>query len=244
MFRHTGNTRTLAHNIKLASSLSFVAGIVNICGVFAFATLTTNVTGHFAYFADEIVKKDYSTATVFINYILCFLCGAFISGILTESFAKKSPKSSHIIPLLLEAALLALVGFSDVVFKNQENYFHIASYILLFAMGLQNALVTKASLSIVRTTHLTGLFTDLGIELSQLFFYRKVEEKSRLFKSIYLKLSIITFFFLGCIIGGFIFQTLKLRTLLFASSALIIIMYIDYITVHYFSLKRKLRKHH
>jgi uncharacterized membrane protein YoaK (UPF0700 family) len=244
MFRHTGNTRTLAHNMKLASSLSFVAGIVNICGVFAFATLTTNVTGHFAYFADEIVKKDYSTATVFINYILCFLFGAFISGILTESFMNKSPKSSHIIPLLLEAILLTLVGFSDVVFQNQENYFHFASYILLFAMGLQNALVTKASQSVVRTTHLTGLFTDLGIELSKLFFYRKNEEKSRLTKSIYLKLSIIIFFFLGCIIGGFVFQILKLKTLLIASGALIIIMYIDYITAHYISLKRKLRKNH
>lgn len=244
MFRHTGNTRTLAHNIKLASSLSFVAGIVNICGVFAFTTLTTNVTGHFAYFADEIVKKDYSTATVFINYILCFLFGAFISGILSEFFAKKSPKSSHIILLLLEAILLTLVGFSDVVFQNQENYFHFASYLLLFAMGLQNALVTKASQSTVRTTHLTGLFTDLGIELSQLFFYKKTEEKNRLSKNIYLKLSIIIFFFLGCLLGGFVFQILKLRTLLIASSALIIIIYMDYLTIHYFSLKRKLRKNH
>ena len=43
-------------------------------------------------------------------------------------------------------------------------------------MGLQNALVTKVSQSVVRTTHLTGLFTDLGIELSQLFFYRKMSE--------------------------------------------------------------------
>ena len=117
--------------------------------------------------------------------------------------------------MLFEAVLLTLVGFSDSIFQNQENYFHIASYVLLFAMGLQNALVTKASQSTVRTTHLTGLFTDLGIELSQLFFYKKTEEKNKLSKSIYLKLSIITFFFLGCIIGGFIFQTLKLSSIQF-----------------------------
>jgi uncharacterized membrane protein YoaK (UPF0700 family) len=47
---------------------------------------------------------------------------------------------------------------------------------MLFAMGMQNAMVTKISQSIVRTTHLTGLFTDLGIELSQLFFYKKIDE--------------------------------------------------------------------
>lgn len=244
MFRHKGNTRTFAHNLKLASSLSFVAGIVNTTGVFAFATLTTNVTGHFAFFADELVKKDGSEAIVFINYILCFLFGAFISSFLSEVSIKKSPKSSHVLPLILETIILLVVSFSHELFENNTNTFHFASYALLFAMGLQNALVTKVSLSVVRTTHLTGLFTDLGIELSQLFFYRKEEEKSRLSKSIYLKLSIISFFFLGCVIGGFAYQIIKLKTLLIASSILLLTMYMDYFTVYFFSIKRKIRQKH
>ena len=244
MFRHKGNTRTFAHNLKLASSLSFVAGIVNITGVFAFATLTTNVTGHFAFFADELVKKDGAEAFVFINFILCFLLGAFVSSFLSEVSIKKSPKTSHILPLILETIVLIIVSFSEDLFKNSINTFHFASYALLFAMGLQNALVTKVSQSVVRTTHLTGLFTDLGIELSQLFFYRKEEEKSRLSKSIYLKLSIIAFFFLGCVIGGFVFQIIKLKTLLIASSILALTMYMDYFTVHFFSSKRRIRQKH
>lgn len=244
MFRHKGNTRTFAHNLKLASSLSFVAGIVNITGVFAFATLTTNVTGHFAFFADELVKKDVAEAFVFINFILCFLLGAFVSSFLSEVSIKKSPKTSHILPLILETIVLIIVSFSEDLFKNSINTFHFASYALLFAMGLQNALVTKVSQSVVRTTHLTGLFTDLGIELSQLFFYRKEEEKSRLSKSIYLKLSIIAFFFLGCVIGGFVFQIIKLKTLLIASSILALTMYMDYFTVHFFSIKRRIRQKH
>ena len=67
---------------------------------------------------------------------------------------------------------------------------------LLFAMGLQNSLVTTISNATVRTTHLTGLFTDLGIELSQLFFYKQKEQKSKLYSSIKLRLTIITFFLL------------------------------------------------
>ena len=55
---------------------------------------------------------------------------------------------------------------------------------LLFAMGLQNSLVTKISNATVRTTHLTGLFTDLGIELSQLFFYKEPQMKQKLYSSI------------------------------------------------------------
>jgi uncharacterized membrane protein YoaK (UPF0700 family) len=51
MFRHRGKIRTLTHNLNLASLLSFVAGIVNVRGLFAVQRLTTNVTGHFAFFA-------------------------------------------------------------------------------------------------------------------------------------------------------------------------------------------------
>jgi uncharacterized membrane protein YoaK (UPF0700 family) len=47
---------------------------------------------------------------------------------------------------------------------------------MLFSMGVQNSMVTQISNSIVRNT-LTGLFTDLGIELSQLFFFKKPNEK-------------------------------------------------------------------
>lgn len=54
---------------------------------------------------------------------------------------------------------------SNLMLENSN----IIAFSLLFAMGLQNALVTKISNATVRTTHLTGLFTDLGIELSQLF---------------------------------------------------------------------------
>ena len=60
MFRHQGKARTFMHNLRLAALLSLVAGLVNITGVLALQTLTTNVTGHFAYFAEEFMKKDYS----------------------------------------------------------------------------------------------------------------------------------------------------------------------------------------
>jgi len=49
MFRHQGKTRTLSHNKKIASLLSFVAGMVNVAGFLAVQRLTTNVTGHFAF---------------------------------------------------------------------------------------------------------------------------------------------------------------------------------------------------
>ena len=104
-------------------------------------------------------------------------------------------------------------------------------------MGMQNSLVTTISNATVRTTHLTGLFTDLGIELSQLFFYTKNEQKVKLYSSIKLRLTIISFFFLGGLLGGIFYTTLKLYILAIAGILLII-----GITSDYLKLKLLMRK--
>lgn len=72
MFRHRGKGRTYTHNLKLASILSGVAGIVNITGVLELHTLTTNVTGHFAFFSEELVLRNYKMAVAYLFYILFF----------------------------------------------------------------------------------------------------------------------------------------------------------------------------
>ncbi|MGF1923258.1 MAG: DUF1275 family protein, partial [Bacteroidia bacterium] len=84
MFRHKGKGRTYLHNLKLASILSTVAGIVNITGVLAVNTLTTNVTGHFAFFSEQLFLGNYGLAITYLYYILFFLLGAFVSGVIME----------------------------------------------------------------------------------------------------------------------------------------------------------------
>src|SRR5690554_142035 len=168
MFRHHGRGRTLSHNLRLATSLSFIAGIVNICGVFSVKTLTTNVTGHFAFFAEELVLKNYTLALIFIVYVICFLFGSFLSGLLTEVTARsKTAISPAVPPMIVEISILVLVWLYSYYYGTAGTSVHVIVSSLLFAMGIQNSLVTQVSKSIVRTTHLTGLFTDLGIEIGR-----------------------------------------------------------------------------
>ena len=235
MFRHKGSRRTFLHNLRLASNLSFIAGIVNIAGVLSVATLTTNVTGHFAFFAEEISLKNYSKAITFLLFILSFLVGAFTCNTLIEITSLKKPRIAHAFPMIIEVIILLIIGFGFI--KHQEFIAHL----LLFSMGIQNALVTQISQSIVRTTHLTGLFTDLGIEISQLFFYRKPVEKSRLRRSIFLRLSIILSFFLGGVLGGIFYEKYELKILLFAALSLIIALLFDNIIIYYHLTKRKIK---
>lgn len=243
MFRHQGKNRTFIHNLRLATLLSFVAGIVNVTGVLSIQTLTTNVTGHFAYFAEEIMKRDYAAAITFFVFTIFFLFGAFTSNFLAELISKKHPNLSHVIPIALEMSVLIGVGVFGVASELSSSEGKWIAFSMLFAMGIQNSLVTKISNSTVRTTHLTGLFTDLGIELSQLFFYKKPEEKKKLKISIYLRLSIIVFFFIGCFSGGFLYNLLEMKTLFVAATFLLFALLYDYIRLQFHVIKRKTFHH-
>lgn len=241
MFRHRGKRRTYFHNLKLASALSFVAGIVNITGVLSVKVLTTNITGHFAFFSEEILFKKHQSAFIYLLFILFFLVGSFTSSMIIEFLSKQKKMRPHVFPIIIEAALLSFVGLSGyhtVGFTLSSN---IIAYILLFSMGMQNSLVTRVSQSVVRTTHLTGLFTDLGIDLSQILFNKEYTAYQQLKKSIFLKLVIIICFFCGCIIGGLLYKLFYIKTLLFASGFLVFIIWYDRILYRYYFLRRKLR---
>ena len=237
MFRHTGKNRTLVHNLKLASLLSFVAGVVNVSGYFAVHQLTTNVTGHFAFFADELINKEYSSSLSYLAFILSFFFGAFLSSFSVELVLAKHRNNIYLLPVSIEVCILG--GISCISSSTLQDFPTEIACMLLFAMGMQNALVTSISNSVVRTTHLTGLFTDLGIELSQLLFYKLPEQQSKLRSSIKLRFAIISFFFFGCVIGGISYTLFGVHTLLLAVICLVISIVYDNIKFRFLSFKRK-----
>lgn len=239
MFRHQGKTRTFRHNLRIASLLSFVAGVVNVAGFLAVMRLTTNVTGHFAFFVDEVFKLNFWQGFIYFMYIFFFFLGSFVSNLLVELIARKNEKYIYVIPAVIESVILLLVAVFGklLISKNPD----LLACSLLFAMGLQNSLVTGISKSAVRTTHLTGLFTDLGIELSQLFFYREQEQRSQLKRSIRLRLTIISFFFIGGVLGGVFYSSLELYVLAVAAALLLAGIIYDSIRVRLLLLRRKLR---
>ena len=241
MFRHKGKGRTYLHNLKLASILSSVAGMVGIIGVLALNTLTTNVTGHFAYFSEQLFLHNFSLAITFLIYIIFFLLGSFVSSFLIDLTSRFKPHYSYKGPLITEIVLLSSICFLGNKFLFHLNHPMPTACILLFSMGLQNALVTSVSQSIVRTTHLTGLFTDLGIELSHLFFFRTKNMQIKLRKNIFLKTMIIIGYFTGGIIGGFCYKNIGINTLILPITLLIFALWYDSIRLQYFHIKRKMK---
>ena len=239
MFRHQGKSRTLQHNLRIAIILSFVAGIVNVTGFLSIKQLTTNVTGHFALFINDVSNLEFWKGTIYFLYIFSFLFGSFSSGFLIEKIRETKKLNVFVLPIIIESFILVTIaGLSHF---NGYLYPDLIACLLLFAMGLQNSYVTKISNAIVRTTHLTGLFTDLGIELSQLFFPKTHPNREKIKSTIKLRVYIISFFFLGGLIGGFLYlrMGLQLNTLILGALILLISLFYDDLRFRVIIARRK-----
>lgn len=239
MFRHQGKSRTLKHNLQIATVLSFVAGIVNVTGYLAFKQLTTNVTGHFALFIYDVADFAVWKGTIYFLYIFSFLFGSFTSSFLIEKFRENKRLNVFLLPTIIECLILISIGFLSNIIEIETP--HLIVCLLLFAMGLQNSFVTKISDAVVRTTHLTGLFTDLGIDISHLFFRKSYPQREMLNANIKLRVYIISFFFAGGLVGGFLYSKLdlKLNTLIFGALILLASLFYDDFRYHVIKTKRK-----
>src|SRR5690606_16531992 len=239
MFRHQGKSRTLKHNLRLATALSFVAGTVNVTGFLAINHLTTNVTGHFALFINELANYDVWKGAIYFLYIFSFLLGSFTSSLLIEKFKETKKLNVFVIPTTIESIILIAIPVLNYLgFVKSAD---VIACMLLFSMGLQNSYVTKISNTVVRTTHLTGLFTDLGIELSQLFFPKSHPDIHKIKSTIKLRLYIICFFFLGGLCGGFLYSRLdmKLNTLIVGAIILMATLFYDNFRHQWLIIRRK-----
>lgn len=224
------------YHIQLAIFLSFVAGLVNVCSILSIHRLTTNVTGHFAFFVEELLQTNYFVAFKFLLFVIFFFLGSFTSNLLVEFISKVNTSYRYTIPVIFEALLLFIAGGAFTIY--QPNYPDLIAITLLFSMGLQNSLVTRVSNSVVRTTHLTGIFTDLGIEVSQLFFIKNKIKRTKTKLSIQLKLTIIACFTIGGLLGGLAYGWIGLKTLWIAVAVLLLAAFLNLIKKQLFKFSK------
>ena len=163
-------------NKRLGAVLAFVAGATNAGGFLAVGTYTSHMTGVVSALADNLVLGQLALAAASLGALGAFLLGAMTSAWLVNWGLREKLASAYGLPLLLESALLLTFGIFGAAISMLSQFFVPVTVVLLcFIMGLQNAVITKISKAEIRTTHVTGLVTDLGIELGKLLYINRTQ---------------------------------------------------------------------
>jgi uncharacterized membrane protein YoaK (UPF0700 family) len=173
--RHlTGQHRTAATNRLLGGLLAFNAGAINAGGFLLVDRYTSHMTGFASMLADNLVVGNMPLVLGAFGALLAFTSGAAVTAILVHWARQNWLRSEYALPLLVEALLLLVLGLLGATFMRQTPFaVPLTVLVLAFTMGLQNALVSKISSSQIRTTHMTGVITDIGIELGKLLYWNR-----------------------------------------------------------------------
>jgi uncharacterized membrane protein YoaK (UPF0700 family) len=169
--RLVGKERTVQANRTVGMLLAFVAGALNAGGFLAVQRYTSHVTGMLSSLADNLALGEFGLVVDAAVAVLAFLLGAMCCAVLVNVARRRRMSSEYALPLMLEAGLILCFGLLGSQLAHFEGLLVPFTVILLcFIMGLQNAVVTKLSNAHIRTTHMTGIVTDLGIEVGKLFY--------------------------------------------------------------------------
>lgn len=235
----TAPERTRQTNIHLGVSLAFIAGATNAGGFLAVGQYTSHMTGMVSSFADALVLGDMSLLWACVTALNSFVAGAATCAVMINWARRQRSRHEYSMPLLVEAALLLAFGllggkFNDHGF-NAVVYWTVA--LLSFVMGLQNAMITKVSNAEIRTTHVTGMITDIGIEFGKMLYWnstgadptlgRVAVNKERLA----LHIALVGSFSIGAVVGAFGFKTMGYVATLPLAIALAVLSLLQFIPV-------------
>ena len=208
--RHlSGQHRTAATNRLLGALLAFNAGAINAGGFLVVSLYTSHMTGFASMLADNLILGNMTLVLGALGTLLAFTTGAAVTAVLVNWARQRHVRSEYALPLLLEALLLLIFGLMGATLNRQTPFaVPLTVLVLSFTMGLQNALVSKISSSQIRTTHMTGIITDIGIELGKMFYWNRTKSplESRV-RANRIKLRLFATLLTAFIVGGLVGAT-------------------------------------
>jgi uncharacterized membrane protein YoaK (UPF0700 family) len=195
--------------------MALQAGVLNIGGFMACHRFVSHVTGFATFFGYELSEKDQARhAWGMLAVPLFFLLGAMLSGYLVDLRLKLHKKPRYYISFGVIFFLTLVVGIGGVLgyfgtfgepLESSRDYTLLVFLCLI--CGIQNGTIATVSKSVIRTTHLTGITTDLGIGLVRLLNQKsltgEIEDERN---AVLMRIGIILFFGLGSVIGAFAFK--------------------------------------
>lgn len=166
MLIREGEQRTTAIDLGLATGFAGAAGALNAATFQSTGFFSANMTGNASAFSDHLALQDWGPAGTFAALLFMFIAGALVSGILIELGRRRGSRAIYAYSIALEAVLLIALGAADLAHAVGSGVVLVTG--MSFIMGLQNAATTRISEARIRTTHVSGMATDIGLGLASL----------------------------------------------------------------------------
>lgn len=226
MLVQEGDGRSDVIDRRLACTLAAVAGALNSAAFYAVGFFSANMTGNVSTLSDHIAIGEWLKGGFYLAIVLTFIIGATVSTLIINRGRRIGAHGIYAVNIFIEGILLFVLGAADLSLSAPWRV-PIVVLGLSFLMGLQNAVVTRLSDARVRTTHVSGMATDIGIELGMLLDIARGAELSAdaaPFRSrLRLHVETILSFFGGGIVGVLLYQVLG-GYMLWIAAVLLMIM--------------------
>lgn len=186
-----------------AVALSCIAGMVNAVGYLGFEhQAVSHMSGTTTQLGIALAEGDLVSIGHLWGVLIAFSVGAMLSGMIIQDSTLKLGRRYGIALALESLLLLAAIP----LFKQQQIW---GALVAAMACGLQNAMATTFSGAAIRTTHLSGMFTDLGIGLGHLLRGMPLQVRRLTLSGL-----IISGFLAGGILGALLFARFRYDALL------------------------------
>lgn len=195
-----------------AFTLALVAGCINAIGLLGFEhQAISHLSGTATLLGTGLFQSGFISSLHLLGILMAFLLGACLAGLLLPGNSLRLGR--HYGTVLVIESLLLLLSY---LFLSKSHF--LGHFTASAACGLQNAMVTTYSGAIVRTTHVTGIFTDLGIMLGNRLRGEPLDvRKGKLF------LLIISGFVAGGAAGALLFAQIQFAALLFPATCTLLL---------------------
>ena len=229
MLIRVGDARTSNIDLVLAGLLSSIAGALNAVGFLIAGSFTANMTGNISAFADIIANGAPLIAFSFLGLVLAFIGGAGMVAVAIQAGERRQLRSVYALAIAAEGIILLLVG-TALAMSSVTKHETFLVIVLSFVMGLQNAVTTMISRARVRTTHVSGMATDIGIELASMVGGKKSRHEAA--PKLRLHSLTLACFAFGGFCGALLFQIVGIWLFMIAATLLLFISVPEALRAH------------
>lgn len=218
------NRRAFSVKMLYAFVYPFSSGIVIYAGLMTFSVVVTNITGLLPQIAKDLYEGKLNTAASIFLWLFSFFLGGFFAGFCVEREKLLKSRYLHLLPLFVVACLFFLVGLAG----KGSDALHpvIFPATILFSIGIQNAMVSLTTSSLIKASQMTGVVNELGVDIAEIF-HSEGEQRRLIQREALLRLIVMGSFLTGAMFSVAFFPGMQTSIFFFPAGIIAAVMLHD-----------------